>query len=101
MASFFNLFTPRITKGDNMTPEERAALRARGNTIAPGDLLGTMAPPPPPPPSAPAAASAATSSALAAAARARKRAAAGSTLATGGGPTGPRAVLQPKTLLGY
>jgi hypothetical protein len=93
MSAFFNLFTPTITKGDNMTPAEREELAKRGNQISVGD----------PPLSAPKPPLMQTSlvGAQTAAERQRKRAAGGSLLLSkSAGGMQPTATLQPRTLLG-
>lgn len=93
-------FQPTITKGDNLTDEQRKKLAAAGNTIGPEDLLGAPAPVATPP-DATLAASLATPDALAAAARAKKRAAGGTILATAPNPMGaPTAAGSPVSLIG-
>lgn len=98
------------------TPPARTGRGATGGQRQPGPdavLSGETAVPrgtapvttdttntPAPPPSATATASTATDAAKKAADRQKKRAAGGSPLAVGT-PPGPRAVLQPQTLLGY
>jgi hypothetical protein len=75
-----------------------------GHAVPRSSLSGELVPltAPQPPPSTTAAASAATASASVARDKARKRAAAGGSVLSGAytGKTGPRAVLQPKMLIG-